>query len=61
MNTAYRDQNRTGDHIWYVSDTRKFQSHYPQWQYTYDLRRIVEEIVRSMTRRVGASTSRTSC
>jgi CDP-paratose 2-epimerase len=29
MNVAYGDANRLGDHIWYISDTRKFQSHYP--------------------------------
>src|SRR3954454_13693917 len=26
------DQARSGDHIWYVSDVRKFQQHYPKWQ-----------------------------
>ena len=25
MNVVYSDQNRIGDHIWYISDTRKFQ------------------------------------
>ena len=46
MDLAYSDQNRIGDHIWYISDTRKFQSHYPDWQQTYDLPRIVDEIYR---------------
>jgi CDP-paratose 2-epimerase len=52
MNVAYSDANRIGDHIWYISDTRKFQSHYPDWQYTYDLPRILREIHESMTARV---------
>ena len=26
MNVVYSDQNRIGDHIWYISDTRKFQA-----------------------------------
>ena len=53
MNVAYSDNNRIGDHIWYISDMRKFQKHYPGWAYTYDLPRILEEIVTSMSRRVG--------
>lgn len=44
MNVTYTDDNRVGDHIWYVSDTRKFQSHYPDWSYTYDLKRTLTEI-----------------
>ncbi|MCA9174307.1 MAG: NAD-dependent epimerase/dehydratase family protein [Planctomycetales bacterium] len=45
MNVTYSDENRIGDHIWYISDTRKFQQHYPGWSYQYDLRRTLEEIV----------------
>jgi CDP-paratose 2-epimerase len=26
---TYIDENRSGDHIWYISDVRKFQSHFP--------------------------------
>lgn len=40
----YVETNRTGDHIWYVSDVSKFQMHYPGWQLTYDIPRILEEI-----------------
>lgn len=47
MNVTYSDANRVGDHVWYISDTRKFQSHYPEWSYTYDLERILEEIYES--------------
>ena len=49
MNVTYSDTNRVGDHIWYISDTRKFQSHYPGWSYTYDLERILEEIYEAAT------------
>ena len=28
MNYIYCDENRIGDHIWYISDIRKFKSHY---------------------------------
>ena len=44
MQCQYQEQNRTGDHIWYVSDLRKFQSHYPQWQLRYDVKAILQEI-----------------
>jgi CDP-paratose 2-epimerase len=52
MNVAYSDANRIGDHIWYVSDTRKFQSHYPAWKQTYDVPRILREIHDSLASRV---------
>jgi CDP-paratose 2-epimerase len=51
MNLVYHDENRIGDHLWWISDTRKFQSHYPDWSYSYNLERTVEEIVTSMTAR----------
>lgn len=39
------DQARIGDHIWYVSDVRKFQNHYPFWKYEYDIDRILKEMI----------------
>lgn len=39
------DQARSGDHIWYVSDVRKFEQHYPGWKYKYDQKAILREIV----------------
>jgi CDP-paratose 2-epimerase len=44
LNWTYSDTNRAGDHIWYVSDVRKFQSHYPNWHYRYTLRETMEQI-----------------
>lgn len=41
---TYVEDNRIGDHIWYVSDVRRFQSHYPNWKYRYGLREILQEI-----------------
>lgn len=38
------DNSRTGDHIWWISDVRKFRSHYPAWQYRYGIREIIEEL-----------------
>ena len=44
LDYTYLDDNRIGDHIWYVSDVRKFQSHYLEWSYNYNCRQILEEI-----------------
>jgi len=44
MPWTYAEENRIGDHIWYVSDVRKFQAHYPGWAYTRDLEGILAEI-----------------
>src|SRR5215216_6172457 len=40
----YEEANRIGDHIWWISDVRKFQAHYPDWKFRYGLREIMEEI-----------------
>jgi CDP-paratose 2-epimerase len=49
MNTRYIDEPRIGDHIWYVSDVAKFKSHYPQWDYRYNLQDIINDIYQSVT------------
>ncbi|HIJ73268.1 MAG TPA: NAD-dependent epimerase/dehydratase family protein [Candidatus Hydrogenedentes bacterium] len=51
MNTTYIDENRCGDHIWWISDVRKFQSHFPNWRYQYDLKRILDAIARDLLER----------
>ncbi len=45
LNWAYRETNRIGDHIWWISDLSRFQSHYPTWSLKYDVRAIISEIV----------------
>lgn len=37
MKTHYIENNRLSDHIWWISDTRKFQSHYPDWKPTKNI------------------------
>ncbi len=44
MNYVYSETNRVGDHIWWVSDVRKFQLHYPGWKFRYSARDILQEI-----------------
>lgn len=43
----YHDQNRIGDHIWYISDISKFKDHYPDWKYEYDIDATIEDICRN--------------
>ena len=40
----YVEDNRIGDHIWWISDVQKFQQHFPKWKFRYGLREILEEI-----------------
>jgi CDP-paratose 2-epimerase len=44
----YEETNRIGDHIWWISDVRKFQEHYPSWKFRYGLREILDEIHRAV-------------
>ena len=38
---------RVGDHIWYISDTAKFQKHYPKWKQKYNTKKIIKELIDS--------------
>ena len=54
LDYTYEEDNRIGDHIWWVSDVRKFQQHYPNWKYRYDLRGILGEIYEATAAKVAA-------
>ena len=51
MNYNYAENNRIGDHIWYVSDVNKFKSHYPNWNWTFDLEQTLVEMYNNMLKR----------
>jgi CDP-paratose 2-epimerase len=51
---SYKDTNRTGDHICYISDLSKLRAHFPNWKMQYDLPRILDEIAARHTRRGDA-------
>lgn len=44
LNWTYSEENRQGDHIWWISDNNKFECQYPEWRLTYDVPRILQEI-----------------
>ena len=38
-------QNRTGDHIWYISNNSKFLKDYPNYKFKYNLKKILVELI----------------
>jgi CDP-paratose 2-epimerase len=52
LNWVYRDQNRKGDHICYITDLRKLRTHYPNWTITRSLNDILGEMVEAQTLQV---------
>lgn len=38
------DDNRIGDHRWWISDLDPFRADYPGWDITYDVRDVLQEI-----------------
>lgn len=42
--TTYCEKARIGDHIWYISDLRRFEKDYPNWK----IRHSIEDILREM-------------
>jgi CDP-paratose 2-epimerase len=43
-NWEYEPANRIGDHVWWISDISKFQSHYSAYRLRYDVKGILTEI-----------------
>jgi CDP-paratose 2-epimerase len=52
LDWKYEEQNRIGDHIWWISDVSKFKKDYPAWKYKYDLQKLFEEIHEGLTQRI---------
>jgi CDP-paratose 2-epimerase len=52
MNYEYQETNRSGDHICYITNLRRLQTHYPQWTITKSLNDILIEIVDSWKNRL---------
>ena len=54
MNYTYSEINRIGDHIWWVSDTSKFEAHFPGWKLHYNVEDILRQIHQAFQERVHA-------
>ena len=52
LDWRYVDEARKGDHICYISNLGKFQSHYPNWKITRGLDMILEEIIAAQRARL---------
>lgn len=52
MNYSYAEDNRIGDHIWWISDVSKFQEHYPDWKYQFNIDDILGQIYNGITKRI---------
>ena len=48
INSKYKKENRKGDHVWWISDIDKYRKHYPEWNFSYDLKKIISEISSEM-------------
>jgi CDP-paratose 2-epimerase len=59
MEYEYVDQNREGDHICYISDLTKMQTHYPTWGITKSLNDIFAEIHAAWKQREGLQPAQT--
>lgn len=44
LDHTYVDENRVGDHIWYVSDLQRFKRRYPGWSLEFNVERILREM-----------------
>jgi len=52
INFSYSETNRIGDHIWYISDVNKFKSHYPGWDWKFNLEDTLIEMHDKMYQRL---------
>jgi CDP-paratose 2-epimerase len=41
---SYNNDNRRGDHTWWITDVSKFEQHYPSWKPEYNVQRTLTEI-----------------
>ena len=44
MKINYTENNRIGDHIWYISNQNKFKNDYPNWVQKYSISDILVEM-----------------
>lgn len=45
---CFKQKNRIGDHICYISDISKMKKHYPQWKIKYSLKEIISQIIKEI-------------
>jgi CDP-paratose 2-epimerase len=58
LDWRYIEEARKGDHICYISNLSKFQSHYPNWKITRGLDAILQEMIASQRAQLAQTTAR---
>ena len=48
LNYTLSNENRIGDHIWYISDLSAFKNDYPNWQQQWNLKETMVDIYNGM-------------
>jgi len=51
LDHTYVEDNRIGDHIWWIGSNARFEEHYPDWKLQYNVRAILEEMFAANTDR----------
>jgi CDP-paratose 2-epimerase len=41
---------RSGDHIWYISNLKKFKGHYSLWKIKYNFSKIMDELINNLNK-----------
>jgi CDP-paratose 2-epimerase len=54
LETEYDDDNRVGDHIWYISDLSSFRADYPDWEITVSLSELLDQLAQATSERLPA-------
>lgn len=57
LNYTLSEENRIGDHIWYISDLTAFETDYPNWKLTYDIPTILTEMIANVEEKQSSSKS----
>ena len=47
INTKFSTENRLGDHIWWISDIKKFKKDYPNWFHKYGIKKILTDLIKN--------------
>ena len=45
VNKTYSKTSRVGDHIWYISNMKKFKRDYPNWKQKFSTKNILDELI----------------
>ena len=57
LRLEHRDAPRVGDHVWWISDVRRFEADHPAWRPRFGLREMLAEMVEAARERLRARAS----